>query len=246
MEKQKTVLVTGGARGIGEAIVRRYAKEGYRVLVNYNQSCENAVYLQKELIETGARVKIFRADVSKRNEVVSMVESIEQNGGSVDILINNAGVAHSAVFDTITEEEWDNVMNINLKGTFLCSQAVLPGMLRKKYGCIINISSIWGLVGASTEVHYSTAKAGIIGMTKALAKEVAISGIRVNCVAPGLIQTDMVRDLSIQDLEAFRKETPMQRIGCVDDISNAVFFLSSDEASFITGQVLSPNGGVVL
>jgi 3-oxoacyl-[acyl-carrier protein] reductase len=166
--------------------------------------------------------------------------------GSLDILINNAGVAHTQMFDAISEDEWDEVIDTNLKGVFNCCQAVVPRFITQKSGVIINISSVWGMVGASCEVHYSAAKAGVIGLTKALAKELGNSNIRVNCVAPGIIETEMISDLSKSDLERLRLETPLQKIGSKEDIAKAVYFLSSEDSNFITGQVLSPNGGFVI
>lgn len=246
MQKAKTVIVTGGARGIGEAVSRCFAKNGYNVLINYLKSEKAALEIKAALSKSGSNIEIFKADVSKREEVVKMLNFCFDVFASVDVLVNNAGVSYSSLFDTISEEEWDRVIDVNLKGTFNCCQAVVPTFIRQKSGIIVNISSIWGIVGAACEVHYSAAKSGVIGLTKALSKELGSSNIRVNCIAPGVIKTDMISDLSEADLESLRQETPLQKIGSKEDIAKAVYFLASDDAGFITGQVLSPNGGFVI
>ncbi|MBU5306675.1 SDR family oxidoreductase [Clostridioides mangenotii] len=246
MDKNKTVLITGSSRGIGSNMAEKFAKEGYNVLINYNKSKENAEELYNKLKSEGLSVEAFKADVSKRDEVEAMFEYCLKEFGDLDILINNAGVAKGMLFTDVTDEDWDNLMNVNLKGVYLCTQTALKHMISEKKGKIINISSIWGIAGGSFEVHYSASKAGIIGLTKALAKEVGPSNIQVNCIAPGAIVTDMLEQVNSDDLELFRQETPLMKLGKPEDISNCALFLASDKADFFTGQVLSPNGGIVI
>ncbi|MBH6948058.1 SDR family oxidoreductase [Clostridioides difficile] len=244
--KKKTVLITGGARGIGKAMSKAFAKEGYNVLVNFNKSENEAKELYTILNEKNFSVKLFKADISNREDVEDMVDYCIKEFGGLDVLVNNAGVSQDKLFTDITDEDWDNMMNINLKGSFYCSQATLKYMISEKKGNIINISSIWGISGASCEVHYSITKAGIIGMTKALAKEVGPSNIRVNSIAPGVINTDMLSGYNEEDIDALVEETPLMRLGTPEDIANCAIFLASDKSNFITGQVISPNGGFVI
>ena len=244
--KKKTVLITGGARGIGKAMSKAFAKEGYNVLVNFNKSENEAKELYTILNEKNFSVKLFKADISNREDVEDMVDYCIKEFGGLDVLVNNAGVSQDKLFTDITDEDWDNMMNINLKGSFYCSQVALKYMISEKKGNIINISSIWGLSGASCEVHYSITKAGIIGMTKALAKEVGPSNIRVNSIAPGVINTDMLSGYNEEDIDALVEETPLMRLGTPEDIANCAIFLASDKSNFITGQVISPNGGFVI
>jgi len=246
MDKNKTVLITGSSRGIGSNMAEKFAREGYNVLINYNKSKKNAEELYNKLKSEGLSVETFKADVSKRDEVEAMFEYCLKEFGDLDILINNAGAAKGMLFTDVTDEDWDNLMNVNLKGVYLCTQTALKHMISEKKGKIINISSIWGIAGGSFEVHYSASKAGIIGLTKALAKEVGPSNIQVNCIAPGAIVTDMLEQVNSDDLELFRQETPLMKLGKPEDISNCALFLASDKADFFTGQVLSPNGGIVI
>ena len=240
--KKKTVLITGGARGIGKAMSKAFAKEGYNVLVNFNKSENEAKELYTILNEKNFSVKLFKANISNREDVEDMVDYCIKEFGGLDVLVNNAGVSQDKLFTDITDEDWDNMMNINLKGSFYCSQVALKYMISEKKGNIINISSIWGISGASCEVHYSITKAGIIGMTKALAKEVGPSNIRVNSIAPGVINTDMLSGYNEEDIDALVEETPLMRLGTPEDIANCAIFLASDKSNFITGQVISPNG----
>lgn len=244
--KKKTVLITGGARGIGKAMSKAFAKEGYNVLVNFNKSENGAKELYTILNEKNFSVKLFKANISNREDVEDMVDYCIKEFGGLDVLVNNAGVSQDKLFTDITDEDWDNMMNINLKGSFYCSQVALKYMISEKKGNIINISSIWGISGASCEVHYSITKAGIIGMTKALAKEVGPSNIRVNSIAPGVINTDMLSGYNEEDIDALVEETPLMRLGTPEDIANCAIFLASDKSNFITGQVISPNGGFVI
>ncbi|MCC0707526.1 elongation factor P 5-aminopentanone reductase [Clostridioides sp. ES-S-0190-01] len=245
-KNNKTVLVTGGSRGIGRAISKIFAKDGYNVLINFNKSENEAKELYTVLNEKGFSVKLFKANISNREEVENMIDYCIKEFGGLDVLINNAGISQDKLFTDITDEDWDNMMNINLKGSFYCSQIALKYMISEKKGNIINISSIWGISGASCEVHYSVSKAGIIGMTKALAKEVAPSNIRVNSIAPGVINTDMLSEYNEDEIDILVEETPLMRLGTPEDIANCAIFLASDKSSFITGQVISPNGGFVI
>ena len=232
----RNVLITGASRGIGAAAARYFAQNGDRVIVNYNKSKAAAEKLAKEV--GGIAIK---ADVSKTDEVDAMFAQ----AGRVDVLVNNAGIAGFYMLDAMTDEEWRNMIDVNLNSVFYCSRAVLPQMINRKNGAIINVSSMWGICGAACEVAYSTAKAGIIGFTKALAKEVGPSGIIVNCVAPGAIDTDMNICLDDDAKRELCDETPLGRMGTPEEIAKAIFFLADDK-SFITGQVLSPNGGLVI
>lgn len=242
----KTVIVTGASKGIGKSIAETFADNGYNVLINYNSSHDEALKLYKSLIDKGRSVRTFKADVSKRNEVDSMIDFCYKEFNGIDILINNAGIAETKLFIDISEQDWDKMMNINLKGVFNCTQSVLRYMISQKSGKIINISSIWGIVGASCESHYSASKAAIIGLTKSLAKELGPSNIQVNSIAPGVIKTDMLSEYSEDDLNVLKEDTPLLRLGTPKDISSCALFLASDAADFITGQVISPNGGFVI
>jgi len=234
----KNIIVTGGSRGIGAAIARRFAKEGNRVILNYNKSKVEAEKIKQEFLEN---IVLYKADVANFNEVKSMCDYCISEFGKVDVLVNNAGIAQIKPFADITEEDWDNIINVNLKGVYNCTKGVIDSMIHNKKGKIINISSIWGEVGGSCETHYSAAKAGIIGFTKALAKEMGLSNIQVNCVSPGIIDTDMN---NIHDLEELKNDVPLNRIGTPEDVANVVYFLASDDADYITGQVISVNGGM--
>ena len=237
----KTVIVTGGSRGIGAAIVELLAKEGYNVVLNYNKSVENAKKIQEESTKKGYTVEIFKADVSKREEVKKLVDFTIEKFKKIDVLINNAGISQTKLFTDITDEDWNNMMNTNLNSLFFMSQEVVKHMIHEKEGCIINISSIWGLIGASCEVHYSVAKAGVDAMTKSLAKELGLSNIRVNSIAPGIINTDMNKHLSKEELDEIKQEIPLGKIGDASSIAKCVKWLIEDD--YTTGQVISINGG---
>ena len=245
MDSKKTALVTGGAKGIGEAICVQLSKDGYNIALNYNSSEKEALSL-KEKLSAYTDIEVFKADVSDSKQVNTMFDEIEKLFGGVDILVNNSGIAQQVLFTDITDEMWQRMINTNLSSAFYCSREALRNMINDKNGVIINIASMWGEVGASMEVHYSTAKAGLIGMTKALAKEVGLSGVRVNAVSPGVILTDMMSSFSEADKEALKEETPLNTLGAPEDVAEAVSFLASDKARFITGQVLSVNGGFVI
>ena len=237
----KNVLVTGGSRGIGRAIVKAFSEKGYKVAFTYKSSHEEALTLSKE---TGAFP--INADSASADAVLSAVKSAEKNLGKIDILINNAAVSSTNLFTDITLEDWNRELNVNLTSAFLYTKETVPGMISRKWGRIINISSMWGVVGASCEVCYSTAKAALIGMTKALAKELGPSGITVNAIAPGLIDTDMNNHLTEEEKNDLIDMTPMSRIGKTCDVAAAVLFLAGDDASFITGDVLNLSGGFVI
>ncbi len=245
MGKNEVALVTGGARGIGKAICRSLANDGFKIAINYNNSENDAIVLKEELSKI-TDVEIFKCDVSDSFQVEEMFSEISKTLGNVSVLVNNAGIAEQALFTDITDEMWQRMINTNLSSAFYCSREALNNMISEKNGVIINIASMWGQVGASMEVHYSTAKAGLIGMTKALAKEVGLSGVRVNAVSPGVVLTDMMNSFSESDKEVLKDETPLNTLGNPEDIADAVSFLVSDKAKFITGQVISVNGGFVI
>ncbi len=238
----KSVLITGASRGIGKALVYKFCNLRYRVFLNYNKSDDEAKKISEE---TGAI--LLKCDISKSDEVKKISSYIKENFGGVDVLINNAGVAlPQKVLCDISEEEWDRVFNINVKGMFNVTKEILPFMINKKRGSIINITSMWGVTGGSCEVPYSASKAAVIGFTKALAKEVGPSGIRVNAIAPGVIKTDMNSGLTDEDFEALKEETPLEIIGNTEDVANAALFLAENSSSFITGEVINVNGGLVI
>ena len=237
----KIAFITGGSRGIGACAVREFSKRGYMVAFTYLRSQDKALALASEC---GAFP--IKADASISKEMNDAICRAIKEFGKIDILINNAGISEFSLFTDITDEMWQKMINTNLSSAFYASRAVLPSMISRKNGCIINISSMWGEVGASCEVHYSASKAGLIGLTKALAKEVAPSNIRVNCITPGAIDTDMNSHLSVEDIEQIKNETPLGRLGTCEDIVNAMLFLADDGASFITGQVLGVNGGMII
>lgn len=240
---QKTAIVTGAARGIGKAIAKRLVEDGFFVAAVYNSSEKLAKELESELCPN---VKAYKCDVSDSESVNAVVRAVLKDRKTVDVLVNNAGIAQQKLFTDITDEDWSRMIGVDLSGAFYFTRAVLPSMINEKSGRIINITSMWGETGGSCEVHYSAAKAGLIGMTKALAKETGLSGICVNAVSPGVIETDMMSNFSEADKEALREEIPLSRLGSVEDVANAVAFLCSGKASYITGQVISVNGGIVI
>ena len=242
----KTVLVTGASKGIGAATAILFAQKGYNVVINYNNSYESASLLARSLASNGYSVMTHKANVANKLEVDLMIKETLYKFGSLDILVNNAGIAHDGLITETDEIDFDNIMDVNLKGVFNCCKAVIPSMVSRQSGKIINISSMWGQVGASCEVAYSAAKAGVIGLTKALAKELAPSGITVNCIAPGLIETSMNSNYTVEELNDFVSTIPLGRMGSADEIAAAVEFLSSDKADYITGQVFGINGGYVI
>lgn len=242
---KKVAFVTGGSRGIGRAIVRRLSEEGYAVGINYLQSSGQASDLEAGLTALGCSALAVQGDVADREAITAAIRRVEEAFGPVTLLVNNAGIARQHQFQDITEEVWRRFFAVNLDGAFHTIQAVLPHMLHEKNGCIVNISSIWGERGASCETVYSATKSAIAGLTKSLAMELAPSRIRVNCVAPGVIRTDMTESLGEEALRDLAEQTPLGRLGTPEDIAAAVAFFASEDASFITGQVLTADGGFI-
>lgn len=240
---QMTVLITGGSRGIGAAIAKRFAAEGVNIVINYLNSHELANETARTCMALGANVLTISADLRSSEQLKRMADKIESHNMMPDILVNNGGISHYGMLMDVTEQEWDDVMSINLKGMFLCSQLFMPHMIAQKYGRIINVSSIWGLAGASCEVLYSTTKGGMNAFTKALAKELAPSGVTVNAVAPGAVDTVMMDSFNAEEKAALQQEIPAGRFGSPEEIASLVYFLALPESSYITGQIISPNGG---
>ncbi len=238
---ERIAIVTGGTRGIGRAIVYEFCKKGIKVVFNYRASDEKAKEIKEELKD---KVEIFKGDVSKREDVKKLINFTLEKFGTIDILVNNAGISQEKMFIDLTDEDWNNMINTNLTSVFYTIQETLPTMIHNKSGCIINISSIYGLTGGSCEVHYSAAKAGIDGITKGLAKEIGPSNIRVNSIAPGAIDTDMNKDVTEDEWKQIEEETPLNKRGKPEDIAKCAGWLVDDE--FTTGQVISPNGGLVI
>ena len=242
----KTVVITGASKGIGAATAILFARKGYNVVLNYNQSVQSVKLLSSSLTGQGYSVFTVKADVSNKLETEYLISETINKFGSVDVLINNAGICVSGPINSLDTADSDRIFDVNLKGVYNCCKSVTDHMVNNKSGKIINISSIWGQVGASCEVAYSAAKAGVIGLTKALAKELAPSGITVNAIAPGLIDTSMNSNLTVEDIEAFVNDVPLGRIGTPEDVAAAAMFLASDDADYITGQVIGVNGGYVI
>ena len=246
-ERRPAVLITGASRGIGAACARRFAPAGWDVGVNYCRSRQQALELVEELEQLGVRAVALAGDVSQSQQAAALVEAAEQEFGGLDALVCNAGVAGvQALLTDLTDEQWRWTAGTNLDGVVYTMRAAVPGMVRRQKGSIVTVSSMWGLIGGSCEAAYSAAKAGVIGLTRAMAKELGPSHIRVNCVAPGVIDTDMNAHLSPQDMQALAEETPLGRIGRPEDVAEGVFFLTSAAADFITGQVLAVDGGMVI
>ena len=243
---KKTVLITGASRGIGAACARAFAREGYKVALNCVKNTAMAEALAAELRALGTEAEVFTADVADPAAARGMIAAVYERFGCVDALVNNASVSLVKLVTDTSDDEWRKLIDTDLSSVFYCSKAVLPAMIRERSGCIINIASMWGEVGASCEAVYSAAKAGVIGFTKALAKELGPSGIRVNAVSPGVIMTDMMKGFSDEDIAVLKDETPLMELGRPEDVAEAAVFLASEKASFITGQILSVNGGMVI
>ena len=241
----KTALITGASRGIGRSIAIELAKAGVSVAINFSKDLCGAEETLKQVREIGGYGFIVQGDISKYDTAKAVVEKVVNTFGKIDILVNNAGVSKIGLFMDMKEEDWDSIMNINLKGVFNCCHNAVPYMVSEKKGCIINISSIWGNAGASCEVIYSASKGGINSFTKALAKELAPSNITVNAIAPGVINTEMNQWLSKEEQEALIDEIPMMRMGEGEEIGKAVVFLAGEGARYITGQVLTIDGGML-
>ncbi len=244
----KTALITGDSGGIGKATARKFIDNGYFVIGQYNANKNSIDEFKSELEKEGKADNFFaiKADLTNQAEIDAMMDSVEKSFKSLSVLINNAGTSLTKLITETTEKEWDNLFSINLKSVYQITNRALKGMIEKKQGKIVNVSSVWGVMGASMEVAYSASKAGLIGYTKALAKEVGLSGINVNCVCPGVINTKMNARLTKEDLMDLKEQTPLNRIGEPNDVANLIYFLCSDEASFITGQVVSADGGFSL
>ncbi|MBE7021599.1 MAG: glucose 1-dehydrogenase [Ruminococcaceae bacterium] len=238
----KRVLITGASRGIGAACAERFGTAGYAVSVHYHKNRDAAEAVCQKISSAGGKAQAFCADLADEAQIAALAKAV----GPVDVLVNNAGIALFKMLCDTTAAEWDRLFAVNLRGMMLLTQALLPHMVHIKSGSIVNLSSIWGLTGASCEVAYSASKAAVIGFTKALAKELGPSGIRVNCVAPGVIETDMNANLDAAAKAALCEETPLGRTGTPQEVAEAVFYLSDSTAAFITGQVLSPNGGLIM
>ena len=240
---KKTVVITGASRGIGRETAKKFAKEDYNVVINYNNSEEDATSLEKELLALTDVIKI-KADISDRAAAEFLIGEAVKRFGKIDALVNNAGISmHSTLFTDTDKSDWDKIFNVNLFGMFNVTKAAIPHMVHEKNGVIVNVSSIWGVSGASCEVLYSSAKAAVNGFTRALAKELALSGVRVNAVAPGVIDTKMNAFLSNEERKALEDEIPMARYGSPEEIASTIYFLASDNSSYITGQILTADGG---
>ena len=246
MEEKQVVFITGGSRGIGKAIALKYAKNGYNIVINYVSDKTDTEKLEKEFKETGAEVLLVKADVSKAEEVEEVVKKAIEKFGKIDVLVNNAGITRDTLLMRMKEEDFDKVIEINLKGTFLVTKAITPYMMKKRNGRIINLSSVVGVSGNAGQSNYSASKAGIIGFTKSVAKELASRNIRANAVAPGFIDTDMTSVLSDEVKAGINAQIPMKRMGTAEEIANVVYFLGSEESSYITGQVINIDGGMLM
>ena len=246
MEEKKTVFVTGASRGIGKEVALKYAENGYDVIINYVSDKTDVEALEKEFKEKGADTLILKADVSNPEEVQNVVDKAIEKFGKIDVLVNNAGITRDNLLMRMSEEEFDKVLEINLKGTFLVTKAVTKYMMKKRSGSIINLSSVVGVAGNAGQCNYSASKAGIIGFTKSIAKELASRNIRANAVAPGFIDTDMTSVLSEEVKDNINAQIPMKRMGTAQEIANVVYFLGSEESSYITGQVINIDGGMVM
>lgn len=240
----KVVVITGSSRGIGKATAIEFAKNGYSVVVNYNKSKQAAEKVVSEIRNSGQDALPFKADVSDFKEANNLINFATKEFGKIDVLVNNAGISLQKIFQDVTESEWENLFRVNVWSVFNCCAAVANHMISRKKGKIVNVSSIWGISGASMEAHYSASKAAIIGFTKSLAKELGPSGIHVNCVAPGVIDTEM-NNFDEKIMEELKNEIPLKKIGSARNIAETILFLASEKSDFITGQTISPNGGLI-
>ncbi len=242
----KTLLITGGSKGIGYHTVKLFAEKGWNVAFTYNNTKAGADNLLEELSQYSGKILAIKADMASSSDISAMFTTALATFGSVDAVVNNAGIAQNKLYTDLTDEDIDTMLTVNLRSVMLCCREAIKAMIKGSGGTIVNLSSIFGMVGGACEAHYSATKAGIIGLTKALALETSLSGIRVNCVAPGAIATPMNASLSPETIALIEEETPMGRLGRPEEIAEAIYFLCSDSSSFITGQVLSPNGGIVM
>ena len=246
MLKGKCAIVTGASRGIGRAIAKKLASEGVNIVLNYRSNEEKAIEVESELREYGVDVLRVKADISQLTQVEDLIKQAKEKFNKIDIMVNNAGVNIDKLIIRMKEEDFDNVLDVNLKGVFNCLKSITPVMLKQRQGSIINISSVVGLIGNAGQVNYAASKAGVIGMTKSLAKEIGVKGITVNAVAPGFIKTDMTDSLSDSYKEKIEKEIPLRRFGTAEDVADVVCFLASENAKYITGQVIHVDGGMVM
>lgn len=246
MLRGKCAIVTGSSRGIGRAIAKKLASQGVNIVLNYRSNDEQAIEVENELKEFGVEVLKVKADISKLDEAEKLIKAAKERFNKIDIMVNNAGVTIDKLLIRMKEEDFDNVINVNLKGVFNCLKSIAPVMLRQKCGNIINISSVVGLTGNAGQVNYAASKAGVIGMTKSLAKELGSRGITVNAVAPGFIETDMTQDLNEEYKKKIQEEIPLKRFGAAEDVADVVSFLASDDAKYVTGQVIHVDGGMVM
>ncbi len=242
--KGRVALVTGGSRGIGKAIALKLAKHGADIAINYSRSDQKAKDVINNIEEIGVKGATFKADVSKLDETKQLIEKVENTLGKIDILVNNAGITRDNLLMRMSEDDWDKVINVNLKGTFNVTKSIIRKMIKQKQGSIINIASVVGINGNAGQCNYSSSKAGVIGFTKSIAKEVGKKNIRVNAIAPGFIKTDMTDKLSEKVKKEYIKTIPLKRMGTPDDIANIVAFLASDLSTYITGQVIVADGGM--
>ncbi|SEN39411.1 3-oxoacyl-[acyl-carrier protein] reductase [Paenibacillus sophorae] len=240
---ETTVLITGGSGGIGGAIAERFASARMNIVIHYVNSHEAANEVARRCMNAGSQVMTVAADLRDRSQLQRMAERLAASGMQPDILVNNAGRSHYGMLADLTEEEWDDVMAVNLKGTFMCSQLFMPYMVSQRYGRIINVSSVWGISGASCEVAYSASKGGVNAFTKALAKELAPSGVTVNAVAPGAVRTAMLGNLAEDEVRMLEEEIPAGRLASPEEVASLVYFLALPESGYINGQIISPNGG---
>lgn len=246
MLKGKCAVVTGAAKGIGKAIALKLASLGVNIVLNYRSSEDKAIETEKEILSLGVEVLRIKGDISKANDVENLIDCAKKKFGKIDIMVNNAGITKDTLLLRMKEEDFDSVINVNLKGVFNCLKAITPVMVKQKEGKIINLSSVVGLVGNAGQVNYAASKAGVIGMTKSLAKEIGSRGITVNAVAPGFIETDMTDVLGDRFKEEAKKSIPLKRLGKAEDVAEVVAFLASDSANYITGQVIQVDGGMVM
>ena len=246
MEERKVVLVTGGSRGIGKEVAKVYAENGYDVAINYVSDKTDVEGIKKEFQDLGVKCLMVKADVSNREEVEKMVEEVISEFEKIDVLVNNAGITKDTLLMRMSEEDFDKVIEINLKGTYLVTKAVTKYMMKKRQGSIINLASVVGVVGNSGQCNYSASKAGIIGFTKSVAKELASRNIRANAVAPGFIETDMTNVLKDEIKENINAQIPLKRMGTAREVAEVIYFLGSEKSSYITGQVINIDGGMVM
>lgn len=246
MEESKTVFVTGASRGIGKEVALRFAEKGYNVVINYTSSKTNVEELKSEFESKGVKTLIMQADVTNKDAIEELVKKAIEEFGSIDVLVNNAGITRDNLLMRMSEEEFDKVIEVNLKGTYIVTKAVIKYMMKKRKGSIINLSSVVGVVGNAGQCNYASSKAGIIGFTKSVAKELASRNIRANAVAPGFIETDMTAVLSDEVKENIYNQIPLKRMGTTKEVANLIYFLGSEESSYITGQVINIDGGMVM